>query len=584
MSERSKKLARQFKKVLGNEDAESILRQLAVHLTHTGGDAEAAAIEALGNFSAFCDSIEESYRQYEEQNKMAVRNLQISSAELTESNRAMERLNRSMNAMLDSLGEGFLFFNSQGICSPVFSKATLEMLETSPADKHIRDVLRLTGKERETIDSWIAMVFNNDLALSFSDLAAIAPSSYRHSKGMVVQLQFKPMYRTDKSLASVLVIATDRTQEEKAKKELKAREARALRTIRIARNRNNFLRFIAQCNELFAFLEGNAVPSSLTLEQFKRDLHTLKGVAATFQLHDIAYTINSVESNIANLLDHGNATLEKAFEAARKFLPDMRKHFSAAKILAAEVLGNNFEEMGNIRTIETTRLTAFSQQLKQTLSGTPQADALERYFLEHVMAVPVHSALHFMDTLLQETAERLGKRVKHCLFEGANFMILTEPYENLLASLVHIVRNVADHGIEEPALREQLEKSPEGQVTVTTEKFIRDGQEWMRLCLEDDGGGIDVENLRKMLSHTRGAASTAGKSDDDIMQTIFEDDVTVRDTVTEFSGRGIGLSAVRAEVARLGGSIRVESKPILGTTFFLEVPLIWEIKPFAVNR
>lgn len=583
MSERSKKLAWLLEKTLGSNDAELLLSQLAAHLK-TANAAAPEAITALENFTAFCDSIDESFRRYEEQSEMAVHDLQVSSAELTESNRAMVRLNRSMDAMLNSLGEGFLFFNSEGICSPVFSKATLEMLETNPADKHIRDVLRLTGKERETIDSWIAMVFNNDLALSFGDLAAIAPSSYRHSKGMVVQLQFKPMYRADKSLASVLVIATDRTQEEEARKELKARESRALRTMRIARNRNHFLRFIAQCNELFAYLQGYAVPSSLTLDQFKRDIHTLKGIAATFQLHDLACIINSVESDIANLIDRDNATLENSFEATRKFLPDMVKHFASAKMLAAEVLGDNFEAMGNIRTIETARLGAFSNRLKEMLAGHPQAETLDRYFLEYIMAVPVHSALHFVDMLLQETAERLGKRVKDCRFEGENFMILTEPYESLFASLAHMIRNVADHGIEAPALREQLNKDPEGQVTITTERITRDGHEWLKLCLEDDGGGIDVEKLRKMLSHTRGAENIAGKSDHDIMQTIFEDDVSVRENVTEFSGRGVGLSAVRAEALRLGGKAWVESKPLIGAKFFLEAPLIWEIKPFVVTR
>ncbi|MFO1241718.1 MAG: ATP-binding protein [Rickettsiales bacterium] len=580
MSERSKKLLRQFRKILGSEDVEATFTQLAGHLRDKDA-ASPEAIYALEHFSEFCSSIEESYAQYEEQSRMASRSLQISSDELTQSNRSLEQLNTSIETMLNSLGEGFLFFDEKGICSPIFSKACLEILEVNPANMHIRDVLRLTGKERETIDSWINMLFNNDLALSFSDLAAIAPSHYRHSKGMIVELTFKPMYRANKSLGSVLVIATDVTREESAKKELKMREARALRTLRIARNRNHFLRFIEHCDEIFTLMQLDCPIGSL--EEFKRDIHTLKGLAGTFQLLDLAQTLHSIESEIANLMERGVNTLPKVIESIRRFLPDAYKHFSSAKMLAAEVLGDNFEQMGYIRTIETSRILSFLEQLKVSISEKKPSSEIERHFLENVMAVPVHSALYFLDMMLHELAERVGKRLHRCNFSGENFPILAEPYEDLFSSLVHAARNIVDHGIEEPGLREQLGKASGGLVTVTTEKFTHSGEEWFRLRIADDGGGIDLEGLRHSLARKHGESVLAGKSDQEVMQMIFEDGISTRDQTTEFSGRGVGMSAIRGETLRLGGKIWVESESLVGTTLIFELPLIWRLAPFVVK-
>lgn len=567
---RSEKLLRQFRNILGAEDIEPVFAQLAAHLKATG-DASPEALFALENFSLLAAGIDESYVQHEEQAR-----------ELEKSTRTLEELNTSIHAMLDSLGEGFLFFDEHGICSPIFSKACLDMLEINPGGLHIRDVLRLTGKERETIDSWIGMLFNNDLALGFDDLAAIAPAQFRHSKGLKIELHFKPMYRTDKALASVLLIATDVTQEKRARQELKMREARALRTLRIARNRNHFLRFIGQCDELFTLLQQNGEPL-LTLEEFKRDIHTLKGLAGTFQLLDLAQTLHFMESDVANLAERGNASLAAVIESIRRFLPDAYKHFSSAKMLAADILGDNFEQMGYIRTIESSRLNAFLGNLKTSLAEGKPSGEIERRFLEDVMAVPVHSALYFLDMLLHELAERLGKRLHRCSFTGENFILLAEPYERFFSSLVHVARNIADHGIEEPGLREQMGKTSGGLVTVTTEKVVRNGEERFLLKIADDGGGIDLEGLKSALARKKGEAAIAGKSDDDIMQAIFEDDVTTRAKTTEYSGCGVGMSAVRAETVRLGGKVWVESVSMQGTTLCFDLPMIWVLAPFIVK-
>jgi chemotaxis protein histidine kinase CheA len=154
---------------------------------------------------------------------------------------------------------------------------------------------------------------------------------------------------------------------------------------------------------------------------------------------------------------------------------------------------------------------------------------------------------------------------------------MLEPYEALLNSLVHIMRNIIDHGVEEPDLRKCFGKSPAGQVCFITGRMTKDGAPFFSLMITDDGAGIDTDSLRKKLAKRLGDAVLAGKSDTDIMQHIFDDDVSTSQQVSELSGRGVGLSAVRAEVMKLGGTIRVDSEEAAGTRFTLELPVIMSV-------
>ena len=217
---RSRRVIRQFTKFLGREDAEKQLLELRGLLADKHPVIDDVYGRTLSNFPTFVDSIEAVYQEYEGRVKMALRNLELSSGELNEANYRLEDLNIAINAMLDSLGQGLLFFDKNGVCSDVFSKACLTMLETNPAGKNICDILRLQADNRNVFLELLNIIFLRKSQLSFDEVMALAPRSYNHTQGLYISLGYKPVHNVDGELTKIVLIATDQTGEQTAMKKL----------------------------------------------------------------------------------------------------------------------------------------------------------------------------------------------------------------------------------------------------------------------------------------------------------------------------------------------------------------------------
>jgi len=214
---RSRKILRQFKKILGFEDAETRVGELCLLLKEKSPVLADVYGPLLEHMPAFFDSVDLVYEEFDARVKMALRNLELSSGELNEANYRLEDLNIAINAMLDSLGQGLLFFDENGVCSDVFSKACLTLLETNPAGKNIADVLRFTAEKRRVFSEIQIMLFERKKSqLSFDEIMALAPSDYEHEGGLHVTLSYRPVYNPDGKLSKIVLIATDQTREKAA--------------------------------------------------------------------------------------------------------------------------------------------------------------------------------------------------------------------------------------------------------------------------------------------------------------------------------------------------------------------------------
>jgi len=127
---------------------------------------------------------------------------------------------------------------------------------------------------------------------------------------------------------------------------------------------------------------------------------------------------------------------------------------------------------------------------------------------------------------------------------------------------VHLVRNAVDHGLETLSDRVALGKGV-GTLTFTT-KVTGDQLE---LCIADDGRGIDLERL-VAVARARGLVVRDG------VEAMFLDGISSRDEVTDLSGRGVGMAAVKAATEAMGGRLSVDTRAGVGTTFRFMLPLI----------
>ena len=175
---------------------------------------------------------------------------------------------------------------------------------------------------------------------------------------------------------------------------------------------------------------------------------------------------------------------------------------------------------------------------------------------------------------LAEMGRRAGKDVR-LVTDGDETNVDKVLVERIGDPLMHLLRNAVAHGIESPEARAQAGKPIAGRVRLAA---MQRGHQLV-LEISDDGAGIDRERVRAaLLASGRFSVEQAAALEGEALdRAVLEERVSTRDTADDLAGRGVGLDAVRAAIARLGGVISVVSAPGAGTRFTVRVPLATSI-------
>lgn len=212
------------------------------------------------------------------------------------------------------------------------------------------------------------------------------------------------------------------------------------------------------------------------------------------------------------------------------------------------------------RLVELGRFDSRSTNLAQRLYHEALACRM-RPFADGILAFP---------RMVRDLGHTLGKQVRLQII-GESTKVDRDILEKLDAPLGHLLRNAIDHGIESADERLAAGKPAEGSITLEA----RHSAGMLQIIVADDGCGMDLERLRQAIverNHTN--TETAQQlSEAELLAFLFLPGFTLRDTVTEVSGRGVGLDVVQNMVKQVHGTIRVSSQPGLGMRFMLQLPL-----------
>ena len=142
--------------------------------------------------------------------------------------------------------------------------------------------------------------------------------------------------------------------------------------------------------------------------------------------------------------------------------------------------------------------------------------------------------------------------------------------EKLPKILIHLVRNAIDHGIETPQERKKAKKPKNGKVSVS----VTQNSNRIFVTVSDDGRGIDFSKIQKkaISKYPERTNEISKMQENDLLQFLFESGFSTKDTISELSGRGVGLDVVRTETERLKGKISVSTEHGKGTSFELSLP------------
>ncbi len=183
---------------------------------------------------------------------------------------------------------------------------------------------------------------------------------------------------------------------------------------------------------------------------------------------------------------------------------------------------------------------------------------------------PFADGLSRFPRMVRDLARSLGKQVKFEII-GETTQVDRDILEQLESPLTHLLQNAVDHGCETPDGRRQAGKPVEATIRLEA----RHSAGMLLVTVTDDGGGIDPELVRRVVIEKKLATPAVAKklTETELLDFLFLPGFTLRETVTEISGRGVGLDVVQEMVKSVRGTIRASTQPGRETRFQLQLPL-----------
>jgi two-component system chemotaxis sensor kinase CheA len=343
---------------------------------------------------------------------------------------------------------------------------------------------------------------------------------------------------TGEQFENLLVIFNDVTTQ--LARERAEREQNELREIfqRILVDSSGVEEFLAEATKLIAELQTQADPVVQ-----HRIVHTLKGNAGIYGLNSLVDLAHDVETQLIDP-DHG----PQLSDEQRAVLSEAWRDLIAR---VEQLLGGSRKDALEIGRGE---LLALLARVRSGATQTELVRELESWTLE-----PVERRLERLRRQASNLARRLGKTEPTVVIDSGGVRSSSPLWASYWAAMVHVIRNAVDHGLEETSSRTAVGKPAAGRIVLGARRSGAQIQFWV----EDDGRGIDWEKVK--LSAAR--MGLPNRTREDLVEVLFADGLTTRDEVSDLSGRGVGLAALRQSVSALHGLVSVDSVQGRGTTF-----------------
>jgi two-component system chemotaxis sensor kinase CheA len=299
--------------------------------------------------------------------------------------------------------------------------------------------------------------------------------------------------------------------------------------------------------------------------------------AAKSQPEPPVRTVHTEVEEIDTLVDGISETFTK-LNSLRRLASSVERAGHVGELLAAQLSAPGGKAQAAVARSD--RMQALAEELRTIISGlerelAPACDRMGRELqqvrdvAEQLRLVPAGSLFTLLERAARDAAQALGKNVS---FEGTGGDVRLDAHvlRTLQEALTQIIRNAVAHGIEAPADRAAAGKPAAGSVKV---QVGRQGRRVLFHC-EDDGRGVDVDAVRTAARRKGIEASEIGRLDaGGLVRLLMQGGLSTSTSVTEVSGRGIGMDIVREALDRLGGAVNVKTTRGHGTVFELTVPL-----------
>jgi two-component system, chemotaxis family, sensor kinase CheA len=482
-------------------------------------------------------------------------------------NGTLSERNASIKNLLDNADQGFLQFFADNVISDEYSQVCNRIFGCEIGGQSFLAVMTpyADAEMLQTMEQAIKGAFAAGRQVVKDAYLSLLPEEFV-IQGRTIRFQYKPLATGEGS--RVLVIMTDITAQKKLDAKL-AEEKNTIRLVMRAMTHSAEVRHaISSFQDFTAGLQGHMQEWSgdpASLQRLYRQLHTAKGDLAQLGMLHAASALHQVESSLSACM--GEDTSAEAIAACLDPLYSRNILEEDIGIITGALGAQFFQEKESL-SISLDRLNAIESAVLGAINSSDSKEAIRQF--KRIRYGSLRQEIAKYDDYLSFIAQSLSKAVSPIQFEGEEPYVDSTRYSGFCKSLVHVLRNSIDHGLELPQERELLGKPQAGAITCS---MMGEGG-WLTLAIADDGRGLDAALLKRKAIEkgilTQADADQLG--DQEAFALILADGFSTKEQTSELSGRGVGMAAVLQATEELGGRLEIRSKQGSGTTLLFKLP------------
>jgi len=507
-------------------------------------------------FNYMSDKINTQLRKLKEQSSIIKeQNLNLEN-EVKERTQNLNEKHNQILSLLNNSGQGFLSCNQSLMIDKEYSKECETFFDLPIANSYLPDKLFTQEDEKESFIKTIKLYFETTNPLRQEAFLSLLETKV-NLKNLTISIEYKPINSN-----SIMLILTDITKICELEDSLnKEKEVVGFITTAL-KDRRAFFESLDAFDFELSSIQDRMANGSCQIDTFYRKIHTFKGVFSQYSLPNLPTVLHEFESFLAKKeLDSSlfSSFIEKTNEAKNKDLQ-----------ILSFYLGDEFVEQKEVITILPSKLEALNKKIKKLQPFfekeiEPFNDLLKT--LKELELVPLKNLLRAYPLLALNLATKLEKEIEPFEIEGDDFLVDPHKYSGFTKALIHLFNNAVDHGIEKVEERISLNKPASGRLSC---KIIKE-KEYFTLEISDDGRGLDGKAIMESALE-KGLEIPQNISEQELFLLLFNDGFSLKDCVTKISGRGVGLSAIKAEVEALGGEVSISSTLGKGSKFNFKLP------------
>ncbi len=473
--------------------------------------------------------------------------------------------NRSMSQLIDNSRQGFLTFGQTLIINDYYSSECIKIFKRRIEGARFSELIHADPEQQNNLNIMLAKILNiNNSAIREFYLPLLPTQIYVEGRYIAVRYIILNGEAPLKFRMFMLIL-NDIT--DKKLLENKAEEERTnLRMIvSVVANYDEFLNLCKEYRDFCSFgiikILDSSSAAEIKLFDILRSIHNFKSSFSKINMVNIVNELHEIESRISMLRNRRN---EEFFGEMEECLLQVRPELLDQDLdLIRAVVGEDFYICNRPAWVDKDKIDELEKKMTSVLSDEqcrlllPEVRRLEhRLFRDLLKHYPAYVAV---------AARKLGKEIFPLIIKGGDFCTDIRQYQSFTESLVHVFKNAVDHGIEEAVQRKEKGKDRRGSIKCG----ISLQDEYICVCISDDGRGIDLDEIRK-ISFMKGMCTYEEAYEmpaQEVMGLVFHRYLTTKMSADSFSGRGIGLAAVKDEVSKIGGRVEVNSKKDEGTEF-----------------